>query len=91
MPSRAPLPQVLEIDLGQGDVVAVEPVLEAVQDAPLVLEGAGVREEQLERQDADDHGQPSRAVDGLDFFADERLDESPGWRSLKPPTPMPHS
>ncbi len=51
------LPGLLELDLGHGDVEAVaQPLEQALQDAPLVLERAGVGEEQVERQDADDHG-----------------------------------
>jgi hypothetical protein len=43
-PDEGALPFVLEIDLGQGDVVPPRPVLETAKDAPFVLEGTGVGE-----------------------------------------------
>src|SRR5512144_180257 len=86
-----PLPEVVELDLGDGHVLAARPVLEAVQDAALVLQRMGVGKEEVERQDADDHRNLPPGQMGWTFSRTNASMTSPGWNPLKPPTPMPHS
>ena len=58
------------LDLGDGDeVLAVEPVLERADHAPLVLERLALADEQLELEDADEH----RGVARLEAWADQRV------------------
>jgi hypothetical protein len=52
-----PLPFVLEIKLGQGNVVFLpDPVLDPVQAVPLVLQGPGLGKMDIKEQQSDDHG-----------------------------------
>src|SRR5512142_3141347 len=86
-----PLPEIVELELGHGHVVPADPVLEAVQDAALVLQRMGVGKEQVERQDADDHRSLPRRQIGWTFSRTNASMTSPASKLLKPPTPMPHS
>src|SRR2546423_1653334 len=83
------LPQVVVGRLRGRDVEAVvETVLQALEDMPLVLEGATRREMQLPRHDPDDHaGVSERATSSMRYASIRSLT----FRSLKFSTPMPHS
>src|SRR6266480_3275022 len=83
------LPQVMVVRLRGRDIEAVvETVLEALEDMPLVLEGATCREMQLPRHDPDDHaGVSERATSSMRYASIRSLT----FRSLKFSTPMPHS
>jgi hypothetical protein len=55
--SGGPLPEVLVVELGHGDVEArAQAALDALQHLPLVLEGTRVLQMKFEREQTDRHG-----------------------------------
>ena len=54
---RAALPEILILDLGDGDVELLDPIFDAPQHHPLVFQRSGAGNVELDREETDDsHG-----------------------------------
>ena len=82
---RRPLPFVVEIKLGDGDIESgPQTILEAPEEHSFVLERVGVGEKKLKTEQPDDHNPfDSRRSGGLDFLGQEGLDDVPGQKVLE--------
>jgi hypothetical protein len=70
---RGPLPEILMLDFGHGDVKFLQPVLHAPQDDPLVLQGSGTWHMKFDRQQTNHHLNPAATEDAHDSEHTARL------------------